>query len=893
MREHASVTIRRKKWWITFAQRRGLPSASRMAVSNQFPAAALLLLLPLTQVHAQSTTECSVGNEKPTINENNLWGAVVTTITMEPGVTVTIKNSSDSRWFAITGTELILTDSLDYETENALLVTLLCWKGGIEVNSVIVLVQVGNLNDNSPVFKETNITVKVPEDTKVNTIIIPEDTVTASDADLDNVQYELTAITPEAIDYFNIHGINNPSIYLRKTLDYDKYTFMQLILYARDRTPGNPDGNTATATINIDIQQADTKPPWFQPCTFINADKKVCISSGYIGRVNISEKTTEPLMLKPGPLFAIDPDYTLNEKIVYSIVGGNKDDVFLLNSDTGNITMNKAANTTDVFILHVMATQANNSLRYSFTTVEIKVITKSSHAPYFENSRYTGTVSAGLATLSLVMDSKAPSIPLKIFAADDDFPNKLNPQIMYNIQNSSDFTVTRDGLVLTNTMLQSAVTITMLATATDEESLQEANTVITVEITPSTGTTTLSTPTTTTTSAAAGTGTTTPKPSGSSSALPPGVTNTASTANSGPTKSTSSVNTTTNNAGTPGPTGKPVTGTPSGSLIPPLVTTMKPATTKSSTSGVSSMHPVVPSESRTTKFPITGTNPGGTVQSTALPSSPSGGPSPHLTSTPVASRSPRPSDPVSSQTSFTNSHQTGTKDERANLRYTAQDMAAVGATLAVCLLITLLGLGFIVRKQCRHTIERLVGKKRGEDLVEDLSNQGYQDDKNPLWSTKDNASLRSDTSENGTPVVQQQSNGFLPPEPAVESSIATASATIKGGEETKEGKDTDSDKEVKSILTKDRKTADDGYKAVWFKDEIDPDTKDDVVVIEDQVEEEVDSDEDKNEDDEEDEQGSQHGDPVGSFILDRAQLQATDGNLKPDQDADTGDDILL
>nr|XP_023967190.1 cadherin-related family member 5 isoform X3 [Chrysemys picta bellii] len=721
MREHASVTIRRKKWWITFAQRRGLPSASRMAVSNQFPAAALLLLLPLTQVHAQSTTECSVGNEKPTINENNLWGAVVTTITMEPGVTVTIKNSSDSRWFAINGTELILTDSLDYETENALLVTLLCWKGGIEVNSVIVLVQVGNLNDNSPVFKETNITVKVPEDTKVNTIIIPEDTVTASDADLDNVQYELTAITPEAIDYFNIHGINNPSIYLRKTLDYDKYTFMQLILYARDRTPGNPDGNTATATINIDIQQADTKPPWFQPCTFINADKKVCISSGYIGRVNISEKTTEPLMLKPGPLFAIDPDYTLNEKIVYSIVGGNKDDVFLLNSDTGNITMNKAANTTDVFILHVMATQANNSLRYSFTTVEIKVITKSSHAPYFENSRYTGTVSAGLATLSLVMDSKAPSIPLKIFAADDDFPNKLNPQIMYNIQNSSDFTVTRDGLVLTNTMLQSAVTITMLATATDEESLQEANTVITVEITPS----------------------------------------------------------------------------------------------------------------------------------------------------------------------------TGTKDERANLRYTAQDMAAVGATLAVCLLITLLGLGFIVRKQCRHTIERLVGKKRGEDLVEDLSNQGYQDDKNPLWSTKDNVSLRSDTSENGTPVVQQQSNGFLPPEPAVESSIATASATIKGGEETKEGKDTDSDKEVKSILTKDRKTADDGYKAVWFKDEIDPDTKDDVVVIEDQVEEEVDSDEDKNEDDEEDEQGSQHGDPVVSFILDRAQLQATDGNLKPDQDADTGDDILL
>ncbi|XP_043372693.1 cadherin-related family member 5 isoform X2 [Dermochelys coriacea] len=729
-----------------------------MAVSNQFPAVALLLLLPLTQVLAQSTTECSVGNKNLKIHENNLPGAFVTRITMQPDVTVTIENSADSRWFTINDTELLLTDSLDYETENVLLVTLLCWKGGVEVNSVTVVVQVENLNDNSPVFKETNITAKVPEDTKVNTIIIPEKSATASDLDLDNVQYELTAITPEATDYFNIQGINNPSIYLHKTLDYEKYKFMQLILYARDRAPGNPDGNTATATINIDIQQADTKPPWFQPCTFLNADKKVCISSGYIGRVNISEKTTGPLILKPGPLYAFDSDYTLNEKIVYSIVDGNKDDVFLLNSDTGNITMNKAANTTDTFILHVMATQANNALRYSFTTVEIKVIAKSSHAPYFENSRYTGTVSAGLATLSLVMDSKAPSIPLKIFAVDDDFPNKLNPQITYNIQNSSDFTVTRDGLVLTNIVLQSAATITVLATATDEESLQEANTVITVEVTPSTGTTTL--PTSTTTSAAAGTGTTTPKPSSSSSASPPGVTNTASTANSGPTKSTSSVNMTTNNAGTSGPTGKPVTGT---------------------------------------------------------------------------------------------------KDARANLQYTAQDMAALGATLAVFLVIAFLLLGLIVCKHYANTIRRLVGKESGKDPIEDLSNQGYQDDENHVWSTKDNESLRSDTLENGTPVMQQQSDGFPLLEPTVENSIATVSTATKGGEEDKEGKDTDSNKEVKSILTKDRKTVDDGYKAVWFKDDIDPDTKDDVGVIEDQVEEEDDSDgdRDRNEEDKDDEQGSQ------------------------------------
>ncbi|XP_067396623.1 cadherin-related family member 5 isoform X2 [Emydura macquarii macquarii] len=694
-----------------------------MAVSNQCSAVVFLLLLPLTQVLAQNNPDCSVGDANPKINENNLPGTVVTTITMEPGITVTIDTSSDSTWFDINGTELILLRSLDYENgDNALLVTLNCLREGAVVNSLNVIVSVGNLNDNSPVFNKTNITEKVPEDTKVNTTIIPSDRLTAKDNDLDTIQYELTWITPEAMDYFNIRGVNNPAIYLRKALDYEKNKFMQLILYARDRAPGNP-GNTATATINIDIQQVDTKPPWFQPCTFINADKKVCISSGYSGRVNISEKTTEPLVLEPGPLYAIDPDYTLNEKIVYTIVGGNKDDVFLLNSDTGNLTMNKAANVTETFILHVMATQANNAQRYSLTTIEIKVIIKSSHPPYFTSPTYTGTVSAGLPALSLVMESGTPSKLLKIFAADDDFPTNYNPQITYNITNSSDFIVTRDGLVLTNTMLESAAIIIVSATATDEESLQKANTIITVEVTPSRGTNL--------------------------------------------------------NYGSQG--------------------------------------------------------------------------------------------------------------------YSAQEMAALGATLAVLLAISLFLLGLFVYKHYGNATKCLPEKGSSKDPFKDFSNKGYQDDENPIWSTKDSDSLRSDTSENATPVMQQQSDGFPPLEPAVESTIATASAAIKDGEEDKEGKDTDSVKEVKSILTKDRKTANDGYKAVWFRDDIDPDTKDDVVVIEDQVIEEDDSDGDGNKN-EEDEQDSQHGDPVVSFILESAQRQAPDANLKPDQGAATGDaeeDILL
>ncbi|NXT87364.1 CDHR5 protein, partial [Anhinga rufa] len=218
-----------------------------------------------------------------------------------------------------------------------------------------ILVTILNMNDNSPTFKQMNLTRVVPEDTKVNTTIVARQDLKASDADLDIIFYELATIVPDTDGYFAIKGVNNPEIYLQKTLDYEKFNFATLVLYARDRPVDSTNTtNTATVTINIFIEQADTKPPWFLPCTFINTDNSICISSPYTGKVNISTMSTEPLILEPGPIYAIDPDYTLNEKIVYSIVGGDADNVFSVDADTGNLTMNKIATSPDSYLLQVM-----------------------------------------------------------------------------------------------------------------------------------------------------------------------------------------------------------------------------------------------------------------------------------------------------------------------------------------------------------------------------------------------------------------------------------------------------------------------------------------------------------------------------------------------------------
>ncbi|NWW95559.1 CDHR5 protein, partial [Rhynochetos jubatus] len=286
-----------------------------------------------------------------------------------------------------------------------------------------IIVTILNVNDNSPEFKQTNITKVVPEDTKVDETIVAREDLSASDADLDTVFYELAAVVPGTDGYFAIKGVNNPEIYLQKTLDYEKFKMATLVLYARDRPTSDTDTNTASMTINIFIEQADTRSPWFLPCTFINTDSSICISSPYTGRVNISEMSTEPLILEPGPIHAIDPDYVLNEKIVYSIVGGDPDKVFSVNADTGNLTMNKVATSPGSYVLQVMATQVNNIQRYSVVSVEIKVINKSDNPPYFEKRIYNGTAFVGLAPRSFVFQAGDPSTPLMITAADDDFPN--------------------------------------------------------------------------------------------------------------------------------------------------------------------------------------------------------------------------------------------------------------------------------------------------------------------------------------------------------------------------------------------------------------------------------------------------------------------------------------
>ncbi|XP_030806066.1 cadherin-related family member 5 [Camarhynchus parvulus] len=686
-----------------------------MAIPHWLLMSALFLLSLLAQISAQEPG-CSVSNNNPSVPENKC-PYVVATIHVQQDFSLTIDPSyPDGQFFTIEGAELQLTKCVDYEEDPVLLLSLTCKDPAGQSDSLQILVTILNENDNSPVFPQPNITRQIPEDTEVDTVIVAREEVTATDADLDTIYYELTTTVQNTDGYFAIRGVNNPEIYLQTALDYDKFNSTTLLLYARDRPVTSPEPtHTTTATITIAIKQSDTRAPWFLPCTQLHNDTSVCISSPYSGRVNISEMSTDPLLLEPGPIYAVDPDYTISDRIVYRIVGGNTNEVFSVDADTGNLTMNKIVTSPDSFLLQVMATQVSNVRKYSVATVEIKVITKSNFPPYFEKGVYNGTVFVGLPQRSFVYQAGDPSTPLVITAMDQDFPDKVNPNIEYYLKNSTDFIATRDGLILTNKVLESPGTVTIQAVGKDVLSLQEASTIIVVEI----------------------------------------------------------------------------------------------------------------------------------ILATAI----------------------TPSDKM----------------------YSAQDMAILGGTLAALLLIALVLLGVLVWKSSRwhrKSFKYLVKKKLSKEISGGHQNKYYQEDEQPDVSTKqhetsESSSVQAETPVPGQPALASHFSSAEETESLPKGSIASTVIFDQEEEEEEKEEEAGQEKEVKSILKTDRHMADDGYKAVWFKTDVDPEAGERVEVIEDNAADDDDDDSDqdvqKNEEEEEEEGSDTDGHHQGlgvSFSSESSSLPA-------------------
>ncbi|KAG8563956.1 hypothetical protein GDO81_016270 [Engystomops pustulosus] len=567
---------------------------------------------------------CRSENQTPAIREDAEPGTVVTPLIIEPDHEAEVNTPK----FEINGTNLILTEKLDYEKEKLTSVIILCRRNGTPVTGQTIYVEIINVNDNAPVFKQSIYNFTVLESHPVNSPI--GTLIEAEDADGDTLYYELVGDNMNALGYLRLSSPTLPQLLLSKSLDYDLDPHLWLNITARDtQNPADHPSFTATTSISITIMDADDKPPFFQPCTAMGT--KICINNGYRSMVNRSETAVGPLQLIPGPLYAVDGDYGINDPVAYTIISGNVNNAFNISDTTGNITMNKAIDSLGTILLQVMAYQTNDILKNSITNVQIDVKEKNNFPPRFPEANYYGTISSISGIGSFVLDSSDQTKQLLVFASDADFPDGYNPAVTYKIENSTDFRILRDGYILSNSVFTAPGTAVLLVNATDSTTSESTTTIVTIEITPApttttttttsttittvTSTTTAPTPstgTTTTTTPGTGTTTTTTPSTGTTPTIPPGTGTTTTTTPSTGTTTTTTPGTGTTTTTTPS-TGTTTTTTPGTGTT--TTTTPSTGTTTTTTPGTGTTTTTTPSTGTTTT-----TTPGTSTTTTTTPS---------------------------------------------------------------------------------------------------------------------------------------------------------------------------------------------------------------------------------------------------------------------------------
>ncbi|KAK5874408.1 hypothetical protein PBY51_019352 [Eleginops maclovinus] len=390
---------------------------------------------------------CTVPPGPVTVPENSTVDIEVGKIDSSSDVELTVTVNPEDLFY-LKGNALMVKKGLDYESLDSL--TLTVWvqcsrEDSISVNEPVeVLIE--NVNDNPPNFAQSHYVLEVNELTAVNSSV---GLIEASDVDSEPLYYRLEPATDK---YFRLENINTPKIIVKSILDYDVIQKIPLVLHVQDTLNGSASNEpffTSVATITVQVKDVDNRPPWFQPCLRSNLGiAKLCVSTGYRGKVNLTEKEDGPLVLEPGPVFAKDGDKNRSEVISYRILRGNEGNIFQIDEDTGNISMAKAADIVGPITLTVLASQVTNRDQFAMTQVTIEVMKKSRNPPRFEKERYEGFIYSNSVPESMILRDRSTNRPFRVRARDEDFAAGTNPDVKYEVQYSSYVNVTSDGFVI-------------------------------------------------------------------------------------------------------------------------------------------------------------------------------------------------------------------------------------------------------------------------------------------------------------------------------------------------------------------------------------------------------------------------------------------------------------
>ncbi|XP_043115735.1 protocadherin-16 [Puntigrus tetrazona] len=244
-----------------------------------------------------------------------------------------------------------------------------------------VQVHVSDVNDNAPVFHQTEYRASVSEDEVPGSTIL---TLEAVDGDLsrDNNGFDFAIASGNIGNAFQIESSVRfleghvfqtvGTLILVDKLDFENVNGYNLTIVVSDR--GIPQRSSSVPVL-ITVMDTNDNPP-----SFSRAEYNVIVNEG-------AETGKEILQL-----FAVDPDSTPNGEVQYSISSGDESELFSVDRWTGSLRLRRSLDrekqSSHVFIIQASDGQGHFAL--APVTVEVKNI--NNNRPYFPLKSLTASI---------------------------------------------------------------------------------------------------------------------------------------------------------------------------------------------------------------------------------------------------------------------------------------------------------------------------------------------------------------------------------------------------------------------------------------------------------------------------------------------------------------------
>ena len=294
---------------------------------------------------------------------------------------------------------LTVSGSIDFEMTQSYTVTVTASNPGSALSdSVTTVIEVLNLNDNSPIFSQNPYQMSIAEHSRVENV-----TVEAMDADLGqegDVTYSITNGNFE-----NAFTIDSQSGVITIVSDIDREIVSSFSLVVQASDGGTPRRRT-TANVEITVTDINDNAPNF-------------LQDPY--STQIREDISIPFNILQAVASDIDEQGNPNSELVYSITGGNDEGMFAINASTGQIQAVRSLDfeTTPSYTLNLTVMDRGNPPLSDVTNATIALININEDPPMLSGSQVVEISElASISSIVAVFNALDPDNNTVTFAID-------------------------------------------------------------------------------------------------------------------------------------------------------------------------------------------------------------------------------------------------------------------------------------------------------------------------------------------------------------------------------------------------------------------------------------------------------------------------------------------